>query len=61
MLFRSTPETTVVIEIKITGDIKTDDETSVLPTKMINVQVHRDGALSFYGDKDDDSEDEKEK
>ncbi len=55
-----TPETVVVIEIKITGEIKTDDEISVLPIKMINVQVHSNGALSFYGDKKNGSEDERE-
>jgi len=54
------PETTVVIEVKIIGEIKIEDEISVLPIKMINIQVHRGGALSFYGEKDDDNEDEKE-
>lgn len=54
------PETTVVIEIKITGEIKAGDEISILPMKMINVQVHGNGALSFYGDKDESDEDKKE-
>jgi hypothetical protein len=56
----SLPETTVVIEIKIVAEINLEDEISVLPTKMINIRVHRNGALSFYGDDDNDSKEEKE-
>ncbi len=48
---------TVIIEIEVRGKIKADDEIITLPIYILNLEVFKDGSLSWYGE-DEDNEQE---
>lgn len=49
----SPPDSITVIEICLKATIDINDEVIILPNKKLNVQVYKDGSLSWYGEDDD--------